>query len=210
MLSGLSVAVAWLKVFKFLRLNMWLNMMALTIFRASSFLMGFLFTFTVVLMGFIFMGLMVFGDQNSDYATFFVSVTSMFRLILSDFDYVALRAVSPSVSPIFLYGFAVTVSFIMLNMFIAIITEAFKDVSLVLSDFKEQDAGLPWIHVLFGESAQALVDSFNDASAQRYLEAKAEEDKRLEAERAARKKKREEDKRRHEEREAESSPDGFI
>ena len=30
-------------------------------------------------------------------------------------------------------------SFIMLNMFIAIITEAFKDVSLVLSDFVEQD-----------------------------------------------------------------------
>ena len=65
--AGASICVAWLKVFKFLRLNMWLNMMTLTLYRGSSFLMGFLATFFVVLMGFIFMGLMVFGDQNALY-----------------------------------------------------------------------------------------------------------------------------------------------
>ena len=148
----------------------------------------------LVLMGFIFMGLMVFGDQNSDYGNFAVSVTSMFRLILSDFDYAALRAVSPSVSPIFLYGFAITISFIMLNMFIAIITEAFKDVSLVLSDFVEQDTGLPWVHVLCGQSAQDLVDNYDDSMAEAYLEAQAEEQKRAAEEKAERKRKREEAK----------------
>jgi len=178
---------------------MWLNMMALTISRAWSFLMGFLVTFFVVLMGFIFMGLMVFGDQNSDYGSFAVSATSMFRLILSDFDYDALRAVSPAVSPIFLYGFAITISFIMLNMFIAIITEAFKDVSLVLSDFEEEATGLPWIEVLLGSSAQSIVDRYDDGVAERYLEANAEEGRRVMEEKAARKKKREEDKKKREE-----------
>ena len=137
-------------------------------------------------------------------------MTSMFRLILSDFEYAGLQSASGTIAPVFLYGFAITISFIMLNMFIAIITEAFKDVSMVLSDFdpSTDSSDMTWVQIVLGETAQGLVDSYNDKRVLQYIKDKEEEEeKRLKEEASARKKKRGEGRRR---KEAERGDDGFI
>lgn len=174
--SGASVMVAWFKVFKFLRLNMWLNMMWLTLGRASGFLVGFVTTFLVVMCGFVTLGLLVFGGQMSDYETYDVAITAVFRLILSDFDYSQLKHISPTLAPFFFYFYALVVVFIMLNMFIAIINAAFQDVGRVLADLKEDSTGQTWVEVILGKWAQDIVDRINDAIVASHLEKESKAD----------------------------------
>ena len=181
-ISGISVCVAWMKVFKFLRLNMWLNMMTLTLGRAWAFMVGFLVVFFVVLGGFIVLGLMVFGTSMAEYSTLGVSISSIFRLILSDFNYPTLRDISGNLAPVFLCGYAITIVFILFNMFVAIISDAFKDVSYVLTEFKQEESDLAMVEIIFGTWAQELVDDYNDALVAEYHKEQEEEKKRLEEE----------------------------
>jgi len=183
LISGISVCVAWMKVFKFMRLNMWLNMMTLTLGKAWSYLVGFLVVFFVVLGGFIVLGLMVFGTSTAEYASMGVSVSSIFRLILSDFDYPALRDISGDLAPVFLYGYAVTIVFILFNMFVAIVTDAFKDVSYVLTEFSQDGTELTLVEIIFGAWAKELVDDYNDALVEEYRQEL--QDKETEAQNAA-------------------------
>jgi len=186
--EGLNVFVALFKTFKFLRLNLRLNMMWLTLGKASDFLAGFLMVFIVCLLGFVMLGTLVFGNNSRNYYSADASVSSIFRLILSDFDYKHLKQISPQVAPVFFYSYSIILFFVMLNMFIAIINDAFKDVSKALLDVNEETSGMTWLEMLTCRPVQQMMDSVNDATVMNYMKKKEEEEREKEKAKAEKEK----------------------
>eukprot|EP00756_Hemistasia_phaeocysticola_P051445 Hpha_TRINITY_DN26619_c0_g1::TRINITY_DN26619_c0_g1_i1::g.86073::m.86073 len=118
----------YFRVFYFLALQPGLNILTQTITFAARDLLGILFIFLVVFMAFSLMAYVVFGNAIEDYRTFPDTLSSSSRMLIGDFDYEELRLTHRMFTPVFFAIFNILAVFILLNMVIAILDEAFGKV----------------------------------------------------------------------------------
>lgn len=168
--KGVSAFVAWLKIFKFLRLNLRLHMMGLTLFTGVRFLSGVLACFIVVVMGYIFLSTLLFGHMSYNYVGVVESATTIFGWSVGDLNLEELINIHPNLGNFVFFTYMLIFYFIGLNFFIAIMTAAFSDVKAVLIEHKEEQADLTWMEICFGRWAQRMLDKMNDWRVKKYLE----------------------------------------
>ncbi|KAL0236084.1 hypothetical protein GEMRC1_002666 [Eukaryota sp. GEM-RC1] len=113
------------KLFKFFRISHKLSVLIHVLAVAIPDILSFSVVFGVILVGFALMGHMSFGQDVFDFSTFKQSLMSLFRMLLTDFDYLALYKVDPIMGSFFLISFMSFGYYILMNFFIAIITDAF-------------------------------------------------------------------------------------
>lgn len=123
---SLNLLLCFIKMFKYLRVNDRLSLLWKTMRRASPDLLSFIFIFLIVFLGFSFMGLLLFGDALKTFSSFGNSLYSCFYMILGDFPSEVIK-VNQILGPIFFFLFVFLVFFIMLNMFLAIINDAYAE-----------------------------------------------------------------------------------
>ncbi|RLN79549.1 hypothetical protein DYB28_003408, partial [Aphanomyces astaci] len=110
-------------VFKYLRLNTRLNMLWETLRLAARDLIAFVFIFMFVFFGYAIMGFLLFGTHSQDYRSLSDSLTACFQMLLGAFDYSSLAAANPVMSGVFFFSFMILVFLIVVNMFVAILSE---------------------------------------------------------------------------------------
>ncbi|KAF0686572.1 Aste57867_21632 [Aphanomyces stellatus] len=114
-----SVAI----VFKYLRLNTRLNLLWETLRIAAKDLIAFVVIFMFIFFGYAIMGFLLFGTHSQDYRSLADSLVACFQMLLGAFDYGSLAAANPVMSALFFFSFMILVFLIVVNMFVAILSE---------------------------------------------------------------------------------------
>lgn len=125
-LASLGSAISLLKVFKFLRMNATLNLLWRVLGMAMSDLMGFLVIFNLIFLGYSAMGSYAFGFALEEYSTISKSYGTCFQMLAGEMDYGRLKQANPRVAPLFIGTFVVLVFQILVNMFVAILSEYYE------------------------------------------------------------------------------------
>eukprot|EP01064_Diplonema_japonicum_P029974 TRINITY_DN4972_c0_g2_i1.p1 TRINITY_DN4972_c0_g2~~TRINITY_DN4972_c0_g2_i1.p1 ORF type:complete len:2244 (+),score=590.18 TRINITY_DN4972_c0_g2_i1:67-6798(+) len=127
-IDAVNALLTFLKVFYFLRLNSQLNLLTKTIGMAKAELMGIVFIFLIVFIGFALMAFVAFGTILQGYRDFSTTVSSLLRMLLGDFDYHELKEQRRVFAPILFTVFNILANFLLLNMVIAVLNQAFAEV----------------------------------------------------------------------------------
>ncbi|VDN13751.1 unnamed protein product [Dibothriocephalus latus] len=91
-------------------------------------LAGFTLMFAIVFAAFVQAGYLMFGRSSVEFCTFSQTAFVLYRIILGDFDMDAIKAAHPVLGPFYFIIYIFFVFFVLLNMFLAIIGEAYSKV----------------------------------------------------------------------------------
>jgi len=131
-LAGLIGVLHALKFFEYLALQKRMNTLWITLGRAGFDLAAFVVGLVVLVTGFAFMGMLIFGFLLPEFHNFASSFSTLLRYPLGDFDYSALLRARPAVTSVFFTMYVAIVFLVCMNMIIAIITKYYEEVQLHL------------------------------------------------------------------------------
>ncbi|CAL2039239.1 unnamed protein product [Caenorhabditis brenneri] len=138
------VFIAWVKVFKFISVNKTMSQLSSTLTRSAKDIGGFAVMFAVFFFAFAQFGYLCFGTQIADYSNLYNAAFALLRLILGDFNFSALESCNRFFGPAFFIAYVFFVSFILLNMFLAIINDSYVEVKAELARKKDGEGILDW------------------------------------------------------------------
>eukprot|EP00300_Choanocystis_sp_HF-7_P019050 c20219_g1_i5.p1 GENE.c20219_g1_i5~~c20219_g1_i5.p1 ORF type:complete len:671 (+),score=134.62 c20219_g1_i5:197-2209(+) len=120
---GIAFLFAMIKINKFLKFDSRLHVLWRTLLNAAGDLFGFMIVFGIIFMAFVMWSHYIFGHFVPDFNSVGASMNALFRIMLGDLDYESLRQQQPFLAPVFIGVYGLTVVFIVLNVFIAIVGE---------------------------------------------------------------------------------------
>ncbi|CCI49325.1 unnamed protein product [Albugo candida] len=124
--ASVASAVSFLRVFKFLRMNSTLNLLWRVLGMAMRDLMGFLVIFNLIFLGYSFMGYYAFGSALKEFSSLSKSYSTCFHMLAGDLEYPRLQQANPRLAPLFLVTFIILVFQVLVNMFVAILSEYYE------------------------------------------------------------------------------------
>ena len=104
-----------------------------TLARSWGDLVGFLVMFFIIFGSFVQLGYLLFGTQIFDYSSIYHTIFALIRTILGDFDFTQLEKANYVFGPIYFLCFVFFVFFVLLNMFLAILSDSFGEVKAELA-----------------------------------------------------------------------------
>ena len=138
-IDSMAAFLALLKLFKFFGLQRNLLILRNTISRAVADLS----TFSIILIVFIFAfsvaGNQIFGQENEEYVTELRAFITLFRMILGDFDFGGIERVQPLVALLYFWMYQIFVFFIMVNIFLAILNDAYIATCEQFAEVEEEE-----------------------------------------------------------------------
>jgi hypothetical protein len=126
-LTSVNAILTWVKLFKFLDHRPDMSILQRTLHKAATPLAWFCGSFVIVLAGSGQGFFMAFGMDMYDYRSFSASVISLLRMAVGDFDYDELSASQQMLGPVMFWLYIILVFFVLMSMFIALISEAYED-----------------------------------------------------------------------------------
>ena len=126
--SAINFFLLYFKIFKFLTEVPRMNSIIHTVARCVTDIFFFLIMACIVIFGFTAAFYVCFGMQLAEFKTLGDSFGALMRLTLGDFDYQAMADTNSIMAPLLFYLFVTFVFMILLNMFLAIITDAYAEV----------------------------------------------------------------------------------
>ncbi|CAF0734186.1 unnamed protein product [Rotaria sordida] len=133
-----TVFIAWIKIFKYVSFNKTMTQLSTTLSRCAKDVLGFSVMFMIVFLAYAQLGYLLFGTMVDDYKTFAISIFTLFRIILGDFDFNAILEAHRILGPIFFLTYVFFVFFVLLNMFLAIINDTYSEVKSDMSTQKSE------------------------------------------------------------------------
>ena len=128
-LNSINALLLFLKVFKYLAVIPQMDLLFGTLQVAGLELVLFSVLFSIVILGFGMAFYMAFGLEVHGYRSVSASLISLFQLVLGIFDYDELWNANRVLAPVLFGCFSVLVILILMNIFLAIINDAFAVVS---------------------------------------------------------------------------------
>jgi hypothetical protein len=127
-LSSLNAFAIYFKTFKYLDMVPGMDQLFLTLGFCAKELFIFLIMFFIVYIGFGMAFHLAFGLMVPEYRTVGTSLISLLRVILGDFDFDALMNANRPMAFILISSYIILVFFILMNMLLAIIGDAYSEV----------------------------------------------------------------------------------
>ncbi|CAF2744244.1 unnamed protein product [Rotaria sp. Silwood2] len=152
-----AVFLAWIKIFKYVSFNKTMTQLSTTLSRCAKDVLGFSVMFMIVFLAYAQLGYLLFGTMVDDYKTFAISIFTLFRIILGDFDFNAILTAHRILGPIFFLTYVFFVFFVLLNMFLAIINDTYSEVK---SDMTTQKSEFE-LGDYFKKSYERMLDRLN-------------------------------------------------
>merc|ERR1719440_1888048 len=92
---------------------------------ASTMLGVFSVIMILMMLSFAYSGYWLFGDQLKDFHTVTSAFTYMLLCMTEGYDYQEMKNVAPTAAPIWCFGWTVSSTLVMANLFIAIVSDSF-------------------------------------------------------------------------------------
>ncbi|XP_065660220.1 uncharacterized protein LOC136084058 isoform X2 [Hydra vulgaris] len=125
---SLIVFFVTLKFIKLLRFNQRVSMLSSTLRVAWYPLSMFAIIFSIILCSVVSTSSIVFGPLLDGYQTYFKALASIISLLLGKFSYRLFENANSVLGPIFFFGFNAIVIWVVMNIFISILNDAFTAV----------------------------------------------------------------------------------
>lgn len=125
---AITAFLCWVKIFKYVSFNKTMSQLSSTLSRCTYDILGFLVMFYIVFFAYAQLGYLMFGANVEDYSSFSETMFTLFRIILGDFDFVALYDASGTIGAMYFLSYIFFVFFVLLNMFLAIINDTYSEV----------------------------------------------------------------------------------
>ena len=126
-INSFNAFLTWMMVFKFLYFIPQFRMLIMVLQKASGRVQGFLCITAITLFACSQAFMLIFGGRIFAFRNLTQSLFSLLRMLLGDFDFEALRLAQPVLGPIMFTVFILVVVFVLLNVFIAIVSTAFAE-----------------------------------------------------------------------------------
>ena len=127
-ITAITVFFAWCKLFKYISFNTTMTQLSGTLSRCSGDLSGFMLMFLIIFFAFIQLGYLMFGAQVADYSSMYDTTFTLIRTILGDFNFLDIAKANKFFGPVYFLCFVFLVFFVLLNMFLAILSDSFGEV----------------------------------------------------------------------------------
>lgn len=122
------------KVFDYMNKSKHMNMLSNTLYTAKDDIFYFLIIFAIFLFGFVGMAYLSFGAYISDFSTFGNSIRKCFEITIGDFDYESMSGANAPMAVLFFFPFNILFVFILTNIFLAILNDAYEENMLTQED----------------------------------------------------------------------------
>uniref|UniRef100_A0A4X2KQQ2 Polycystin 2 like 2, transient receptor potential cation channel n=1 Tax=Vombatus ursinus TaxID=29139 RepID=A0A4X2KQQ2_VOMUR len=139
---AVNIFFAWIKIFRFISFNKTMSQLSTTLSRCVKDIIGFAIMFFIIFFAYAQLGYLVFGSQVDDFSTFENSIFTQFRIVLGDFNFANIEAANWVLGPTYFITFIFFVFFVLLNMFLAIINDAYSEVKTDYSIGRRQESEL--------------------------------------------------------------------
>ena len=137
-LTGCCSFLAWVKIFKYISFNKAMTQLSGTLSRCRGDMIGFMVMFCIIFTAFVQLGYLLFGAQVEDYSSMYNAMFALIRTILGDFDFITLEAANRFFGPVYFLCFVFFVFFVLLNMFLAILSDSFGEVKAEIAAKKNE------------------------------------------------------------------------
>jgi hypothetical protein len=141
-LVGLNAVLMFCKILKYLASHPRFNRVTRTISHSLGDILAFFLIFGVSLFGFALGGVLILGNDDFAFHQPSKSVSSLLLAVFGDFDYEAISSANRVLGPLFFFSWMLYAAIILLNMAIAIISEAF--VHVLQADIELGDVDDMW------------------------------------------------------------------
>jgi polycystin 2 len=125
--------LAWISVHKFFSDFESMAIFTITLRRCYRDLLSFIVVYMVTYLAYAQLGVLIFGGELDSFRNLPHSLYTLFRVILGDFDFHAMESANRIIGPLFFISYVFFVFFILLNMFLAIISDTYSEVKAELS-----------------------------------------------------------------------------
>lgn len=122
-----STLLVFLRILKFNMLSSRLAVINRTLDSASQNLINLLVIFLIVLLSYAVMATALFGSGMRDYYSYENAIASLLRMLIGDFDYDGIKDEQWYLAALFFWSFTILALFMLLNMMIAVIGDAFDE-----------------------------------------------------------------------------------
>jgi hypothetical protein len=127
--AALNVIWSFIKIFKYLRLDNSFLKLWDVLAHSTKTILPFLVIMCLIFLAFAYSGLWLFGHKMYDMHTLGLAFTYLFRSCIEGFDYEELKEAAPGPAPYWATAWTVMSSIILLNMFIAILSDSYTYIS---------------------------------------------------------------------------------
>lgn len=127
-LLSLVIFVVTIKFLRLIRFNRSICQMTGTLIRSAKNIWSFFLIFVAILLGYTQLGFLVFGATVTAYSSFFQSLRSVMQMLLGgNMHFYELQSTNGIIGPIFTFVFMLSMTMILLNMFLAILNESYEE-----------------------------------------------------------------------------------
>ncbi len=126
-INAFNFLLIFLKILKFLRLNDRINILTRTLNRAARTLFTIIVVFSIVVLAYALAANTIYGRTMFQFRNINNAWSALFRLLIGDFDYEAMRNTNQTLTFVFFWSFVVLGLFILLNMIVAVIMDSFEE-----------------------------------------------------------------------------------
>jgi len=138
-IGAINTFLNWFKMIAYLSYIPTFALLTDTLKVAAPEIFGFSFVFAIVFFGFAQAHTMVFGGRVEGYRTLGNSMYMLTRSLLGDFDFEEMRRNEPTIGPLFFVLFICLAVFVILNMLIAIVSDAYSTCRELMKKKKKVD-----------------------------------------------------------------------
>ena len=124
-LDSVCVIALFFKALKYAQLNTSTSMLWSVLTRAGKDMGYFIIMLIILMLAFAMMAMQFFGSQLMDYSNLGKAVVSLLLVLLGQFDIAGMRQASPYLGIAFFFAYIVIMVLIMMNIFLAILGEAY-------------------------------------------------------------------------------------
>lgn len=150
-LGAANVVWAFLKVFKYLQLNSRFLLIWDVLGHSMIYILPFSVIIVLIVFAFCFSGIWLFGQRIEDFHTWSLAWSYLLRSFIDGFDYEPMKDAQPSAAPLWAACWTFMASLILLNMFIAILSDSYIFVRerTQKQDIVERDYTMPTWSMFF-------------------------------------------------------------
>ena len=128
-LLSIVAFVATIKFLRLFRFNSHICYLMGTLQRSARPLMSYFIMFLLLVLSYTQLGWLIFGSSVPAYSTFFGSLRALLQMIIGgDVHFVELQSNYRFLAPIFIFLYVVSMSMILINVFLIIIIDSYMDV----------------------------------------------------------------------------------
>ena len=141
-LDSLCVIILFFKCLKYAQLNPSTAMLWSVLTRAAADMAYFIVFLGILLLAFSMMAMQFFGAQVATYSTMIQSLVGLLLVMLGQFDIDGMKQASPYLGVWFFFAYIITMVLIMMNIFLAILGDAYTRVRAQADQDKEYEESL--------------------------------------------------------------------